>query len=52
MAEHRPEHEERPADVDRHVGDVEDGKPLEVDEVDHRAVQDPIAPEEAVGEIS
>ena len=37
-----PQHEQRATDVDGHVGDVEDREPLEVDEVDDRAVQDPI----------
>ena len=47
-----PQHEQHAADVDRHVGDVEDREPLEVDEVDHRAVQRAVAAEEAVDEVA
>ena len=50
--ERRPQHEQRAADVHSHVGHVEDREPLEVDEVDHRAVQPAIAAEQAIAQVA
>lgn len=41
-----------PAHVDGNVGDIEDGEPLEVDEVDHLTTQQGLSAKQSVGDIA
>ena len=52
MPEQMSDHEQHAADVDRHVGHVEDREPLQVDEVDDGAMQQAIAAEDPIGKIA
>src|SRR3954453_22516918 len=52
MPEHDVDHEEDAADVDRHVSNIEDWEPLQVDEIDDRAVQETAAAEDPIGEVA